>query len=152
MKPFIFRLESVLKLRLREEERAQQIFGKAVQLRNHAALQLEESRAALDVCYSAIVSGRTRSTNRTEQILLLNALQQQQAHGELLTVRLAAADREVAARRGDFLTARRKREALSRLREQQRADHRLAQERAVEAEVADLITARHFHTRREVAA
>ncbi len=152
MKPFVFRLESVLKLRVREEERAQQTFGKAVQLRNHAALALEESRTALEVCYAAISSGRSGSTNRTEQILLLNALQQQQAHGELLAARLAAADREIAARRGEFLAARRKREALSKLRERQRLEHRLTQERAMEAEVSDLITARHIHTLREVAA
>lgn len=152
MKPFVFRLESVLTLRTREEERAQQVFGKAVQLRNHAALALEESRTALDVCYSAIATGRTGSTNRTEQILLLNALQQQQAHCELLASRLAAADRDVAARRGDFLTARRKREALTKLRERQRLEHRIAQDRAIDAEIADLITARHIHNLQEVAA
>jgi flagellar export protein FliJ len=152
MKHFVFRLASVLTLRLREEERAQQVFGKAVQLRNQAALALEQSRTALDACYAALTAGRTGATNRTEQILLLSSLQQQQAHGELLATRLAAADRDVAARRGDFLIARRKREALTKLRERQHIAHRLAQERAAEAEVADLITARHMHTVREVAA
>lgn len=152
MKPFVFRLESVLKLRTREEERAQQVFGIAVQARNRAALALDESRAALDACYTALAAGRTGATNRTEQILLLHAVQQQQAHSELLTTRLAAADRDVAARRGEFLVARRKREALTKLREKQRLAHRVAAERAQEAEVADLITARHIHTLREVAA
>jgi hypothetical protein len=134
------------------EERAQQIFGKAVQLRNQAALALEESRRALDACYAALASGRTGATTRTEQILLLHSLQQQQAHSELLTARLAAADRDVAARRGEFLAARQAREVLTRLREKQRAEHRLASERAAEAEVADLITSRHLHTWREEAA
>jgi flagellar export protein FliJ len=152
MKPFVFRLESVLVLRTREEERAQQVFGRAVQLRNQAALALDESRAALEACYATLAAGRSGATTRTEQILLLHALQQQQAHGELLASRLAAADREVVARRGDFLAARRKRQALTRLREQQRTEHRRSEERAAEAEVADLITARHIHTLREVAA
>ncbi len=152
MKHFVFRLASVLTLRLREEERAQQVFGKAVQLRNQAALALEQSRTALVACSDSLSAGRTVATNRTEQILLLSSLQQQQAHGELLATRLAAADRDVAARRGDFLIARRKREALTKLRERQHIAHRLAQERAAEAEVADLITARHMHTVREVAA
>jgi flagellar export protein FliJ len=152
MKPFAFRLESVLNLRQREEERAQEVFGKAVQIRNHAALALETGRAALDDCYGALVSGRAGATNRTEQILLLNSLQQQQAHCELLTARLAAADREVAARREGFLAARRKREALTRLREKQRLTHRMEEDRAQENEIGDLITARHSRTMQEVAA
>lgn len=150
MKPFVFRLESVLTLRIREEERAQHVFGKAVQLRNQAALALEESRAALDACYTVIARGRSGATTRTEQILLLNSLQQQQAHSELLVRRLAAADREVAARREEFLAARRRREALTRLRERQQTEHRLAAERAQEAQIADLITARHVLHLQEV--
>lgn len=151
MKPFVFRLESVLTLRQREEERAQETFGKAVQLRNQAALALEAGQAGLDDCYVALVSGRSGATNRTEQILLLNSLQQQQSHCELLKGRLVAADREVQARREGFLAARRKREALTLLREKQQLAHRLAQERAQESEIADLITARHSRTLQEAA-
>jgi len=152
MKAFTFRLAAVLTLRQREEEQAEQIFGKAVQTRNQAALALEQGRTALDAAFAALTAGRTGATSRTAQILLLNALQQQQAHGELLASRLAAADREVAARRGAFLTARRNREALTKLCARQALAHRLAGERALENELGDLISARHVHRLQEAEA
>ena len=152
MKNFVFRLASILTLRTREEERAREIFGKAAQAQTQAALALDEARAGLDGCYAALVSGRTGATNRTEQILLLNALQYQQTQCQRLVIRLAAADREAALRRGEFLAARRKREALTRLRERQSRAHRLAQDRHEENEVSDLIAARHVRVPQEVGA
>jgi flagellar export protein FliJ len=152
MKPFTFRLESVLTLRTREEERTQETFGKAVQHRNQCERALDDGRAALEKCFDALVNGRTGTSNRTEQILLLNAVQHQQTHNVTLAIRLAAADRDVAARRGEFLAARRKREVLTRLRARQERAHRREQDRHTENEVADLITARHARATQEVAA
>lgn len=152
MKQFVFRLESVLALRAREEDQASEIFSKAARAQTQATLALEQARTGLDECYAALVTGRTGATSRTEQILLLNALQHQQSECEHLAVRLAVADREATVRRGEFLAARRNREALTRLRERQLREYRIEAERREENEISDLITARHVRALQEVAA
>ena len=149
MKPFLFRLESVLLLRTREEDRAREACASAAAKQATAALALSESQGQLDACHTALSIHRCGTTNRTEQILLLSALQNQQSHCELLVSRCAAADREVAARREELLAARRKREALTNLKERQRGAHRLGQDRQDEAAIADIISARHILTMRE---
>ena len=143
MKPFLFRLESVLTLRTREEERARDTCAVAMKAQATAAMELRAGNGELDACHAALTSRRSGTTNRTEQILLLSALQSQQSNCERLIARCNAADREVAARRDDLLSARRKREALSNLRERQRSAHHLDQERHDEAAIADIISARH---------
>ncbi len=143
MKPFLFRLESVLTLRTREEERARDACAVAMKTQATAAMELRAGNGELDACHAALSSRRSGTTNRTEQILLLSALQNQQANCERLIARCNAADREVAARRGELLAARTKREALSNLKERQRGAHRLQRERQDEAAIADIISARH---------
>jgi flagellar export protein FliJ len=152
MKHFVFRLASVLTIRAREEDLAREVFSKAAQAQSKATLDLEQARAELDDCYAALVTGRTGATSRTEQILLLNALQHQQSQCEHLAVRLAVADRDAAVRRAEFLAVRRKREVLTRLRERQSRAHRIEMERREENEVGDLITARHVRGLQEVTA
>lgn len=143
MKPFRFRLETVLTIRTREEERVREIC--AVALRNQAAVNVELTNASaeLEACHETLSRQRAARTNRTEQLLLLSALQQQKSNCERLVARRAAADREVAVRRAELLVARRKREALTNLKERQQTSHRVAAERADEAVIADIITARH---------
>lgn len=143
MKPFLFRLESVLTLRTREEERARDACLIAIKNQATAAMELRAGNAELDACHAALSTRRSGTTNRTEQILLLSALQGQQSNCERLIARCNAADREVAARRGELLAARSKREALTNLKERQRGTHRIAQDRQDEAAIADIISARH---------
>ncbi len=143
MKAFVFRLEAVLKLRAREEERARDVCAVALQNQAAATTALAAANAELEECHAILSRQRAGRTNRTEQILLLSALQQQQANCKLLVGRRAAADREVAIRREELLHARRKREALSNLKDRQRSAHRAASERQEEAVIADIITARH---------
>ena len=143
MKPFLFRLESVLTLRTREEDRAREACAAAMKNQATAAMELRAGNTELDACHTALSARRSGTTNRNEQILLLSALQSQQSNCERLIARCAATDREVAARRGELLIVRRKREALSNLKERQRGAHRLAQERHDEAAIADIISARH---------
>lgn len=143
MKSFIFRLETVLALRTREEERVREICAEALRKQSAAMSALATANGELEAYHTAISQQRSGRTNRTEQILLLSAIQQQQANCKLLVARCAAADREVAIRRGELLVARRKREALANLKDRQRDAHRLAAERQEEATIADIITARH---------
>ena len=150
MKPFLFRLESVLTLRSRDEDRARDACAVAMKNQATAALELRNGNADLDGCHSALSTKRAGTTNRNEQILLLSALQSQQSNCEQLVARCTIADRALAARRDELLLARRKREALSNLKERQRAAHRLAQERHDEAAIADIISARHVLNMQEV--
>jgi flagellar export protein FliJ len=152
MKAFTFSLESVLTLRAREEDLAREAFALAVQARDIVGRQLAEGRATIEIFHDALAGCRTGSTNRSEQIILLNALQHHQSHCGTLAIRLAAAERETAAKRDAYLTARRKREALSRLKTRKLVAHRLAEERREEAAVADVIAARHARNLQEVPA
>ncbi len=150
MKAFAFRLESILSLRTREEDRAREIFSRATQAQAKIARDLAEGRVSLDAFHTALAGCRAGATNRGEQIILLNALQHHQSHCGVLALRLAAAERETAARRAEFLGARRKREMLSRLKIREFHAHRLAAARREEAAIADVIAARHARNLREV--
>lgn len=143
MKPFRFRLESVLLLRAREEDRARDACSVAMKNQATAAMELRAGNSDLDGFHAALSEKRSGTTNRTEQILFLSALQNQQANCERLVARCTAADREVAARRRELLAVRSKREALSNLKERQSGAHRIVLEKADEAAIADIISARH---------
>ncbi len=149
MKAFAFRLETVLTLRIRDEERARAWCASALKDQSEAALALATGNRDLEACHAALSLHRSGRTNRTEQILLLSALQQQQSNCERLVTRRIAADREVALRRGAMLAARRKREMLSNLKERQSLAHRIARERQDEAAISDIISARHVLSMRE---
>ena len=149
MKAFRFRLETVLTIRTLEEERVREVC--AVALRNQATVNVEltNANAELEACHETLSRQRAARTNRTEQLLLLSALQQQKSNCERLLARCAATDREVATHRAELLIVRRKREALTHLKERQHAAHRLAQDRQEEALIADIISARHVLTVQE---
>lgn len=149
MKPFLFRLESVLALRTREEDRAREACASALARQVDAERALAEGEGELDACHTAVSAHRVGKTSRSEQILLLGALQNQQFHCKTLVTQCAAVEREVAARRDELLAVRRKREALTNLKERQRGTHRLTQERHAEAAIADIISARHALNLRE---
>ena len=149
MKSFTFRLESVLSLRIREEDRARELCAKALSDQAAALMALTNGNSELDSCHAELSRQRSGKTTRNQQILLLSALQQQQLNCKRLMMKCASADHEVAARRGELLIARRKRESLSNLKERQRAAHRLAQDREQEALIADIISSRHVINLRE---
>lgn len=149
MKSFRFRLETVLTIRTREEERVRKLCATALRQQSAAMAALATGNAELEACHDSLSKKRAEKTNRTEQLLLLSGLQQQKSNCERLVARCTAAEREVAARRAELLTVRRKREALTHLKERQHAAHRLAQDRQEEALIADIISARHVLTLQE---
>lgn len=149
MKQFRFRLETVLTIRTREEERVRESCAAALRKQSEAIVELAASNAELEECHEVLSRQRAERTNRTEQLILLSALQQQKSNCERLVALCAATDREVAIRRAELLVARRKREALANLKERQHAAHRIAEARQEEAVIADIITARHVLTMQE---
>lgn len=150
MKPFKFRLQSVLTLRLRDEDRAREACAAAARKQAEAADAVDTGRAELDGCHTALADRRAGATNRAEQLMFLNAIRHQQSHCEQLAARSAEAARITAAQRDELLATRRKREALSRLRDNQRTAHHIEQERREEAAIADIIGARHVLNMQEV--
>ena len=149
MKAFRFRLESVLTMRTREEDRAREACAAALRNQSAVIAAIATANGELDECHTALARQRAGRTNRNEQILLLSALQQQQTNCEQLLARRAAADRDVAARRAELVLVRWKREPLSNLKERQRLAHRLEMERRQESTIADIISARHVLCMRE---
>ena len=149
MKAFRFRLETVLTIRTREEDRVRELCAAALRNQSAAVAALATGNAELESCHDSLSKKRAEKTNRTEQLLLHSALQQQNSHCERLVAKCAAADRDVATRRAELLIVRRKREALTHLKERQHAAHQLAQDRQEEALIADIISARHVLTLQE---
>ena len=143
MKPFIFRLDSILKLRAREETQARERFDQSMQTRFRAELELSEARTELDSREQAIAEKRAGRASGNDHIVLLNAAQQQRECCARLTARLDAARKEMETHRELFQTARRKHQAVLRLRERQQRTHVAAEERREENAISDLIISRH---------
>lgn len=143
MKPFTFRLESVLAIRAREEEQARELYARVLQARTLIEAALQQARNDLEGYHRALATKREGRSRRDEQLVFLSALQYQQAYCEKMRGQLAIAERDVEARRGELLVAHSKHEALVRLKDRQGEAHETASQRAEEMALGDLITARH---------
>lgn len=152
MKPFTFRLESILALRAREEAHAEEAFGQL--LRAHAAIEAElaSARLGLEACEHIISRERQHSTRSGDQLILIGAWSVQRDLCEQTLTRLAVAENEVAKARETLIEARRRRAAIERSKERQQQQHADAVRRHEEAEIADFITSRFvFNSSRAVA-
>ena len=143
MKAFVFRLDSILSLRAREEAQAQERFEKATHARFDAELELTKAREELDRCELAISGQRAIASTGNRQVMLLNSAKVQREICERLLVRLEAARKEMESRREIFQTARRKHQAVEKLRERQLRTHLTAEQRREETAISDLIISRH---------
>lgn len=152
MKTFTFRLQTVLDFRAREEEQAQDAFAQSLHARARIESGLRQARATIEAYHSALHSSREGVSDRQHQLVFLNALRHQEEHCTRLTAELAAAEREVCARREAMLGAHRRCEALTRLKEKQQSAHSAEAARIEESMIGDLITARHALGMMEAAA
>lgn len=143
MKPFVFRLDSVLKIRAREEAQAQEQFDQAIQARFRAQLELYEAHAELDRCEAAISEKRSGRSCGGDHVVFLNAARIQRERCEQFAAQLEAARKEMESRRQIFHTARRKHQAVEKLRERQMRAHTAAEQRREENAISDLIISRH---------
>ena len=143
MKPFTFRLDSVLKIRAREEAQAREQFDHAIHARFRAQLELHEARAELDRCEDAISEKRSGRSCGGDHVVFLNAARIQRERCQHLAARLEAARKEMESRRQVFQTARRKHQAVEKLRGRQLRAHITAEQRREENAISDLIISRH---------
>ena len=143
MKPFRYRLESVLTVRAREESEAREAYDQVLQARARAKAATIQERATLEAYHTTLRTARECVSSRQHQLVYLNALKQQQNLCERCAAELAMVEKAVAERREAMLVARRRREALTRLREKQHAAWKAEFARAEEVMIGDMITARH---------
>lgn len=143
MKRFSFPLESVLALRLREEEQAQHAHEAALGVRARIEADLRRTAREIEGCHTALTRARSGAFRRDDHLIFLNALQLQQKNRDRLTRDATVAQRAVDARREELLFARRRRETLAQLKADQERAHRAATARAEETALDDLISARH---------
>lgn len=152
MKLFRYRLETVLSLRLREEEQAREAYAQALQARARAEATLLQERATLEQYHTALCSARSGVSNRQHQLLFLNALKQQQGLCDRCAAEFAVVEKMAGQQREAMLAARSRREALSRLKEKQQRAWQTEAARVEEVMIGDLITARYGLGLREVGA
>lgn len=150
MKPFRYRLESVLTVRAREEDLARDAYTQVLQARARAEAAVNQERATLEAYHATLRTAREGVSNRQHQLVYLNALKQQQGLCERCAAELAMIEKTVTERREAMLVARRRREALTRLKEKQQAAWKAESAKAEEAMIGDMITARYGLGVREV--
>ena len=143
MKPFVFRLDSILQLRAREEARAQEIFEQAMQARDRAQRELDAAGQELTRIEQAITGQRAGLATGNDHVVFLNAARVQRECRDRLALGLDAARREMETQRALFQAARRRHEAMLKLRERHRCAHDASEQRREENAISDLIMSRH---------
>ena len=144
MKRFVFRLESVRRLRLQQEQAVQVELARVMRERNAVAEQIAASRQAEAELYDYL---RTpgRSAAEMAHVARYGTWHRQQIFS--LGVKLRQFDKGVELVRTRLTEARARREALDRLREQEHAAWRAAVLREEQAELDEVATMRAARTR-----
>ncbi len=143
MKPFVFRLESILQLRAREEARAQEVFEQAMQLVSRAELDLNTAREELARMEKEICEQRGGRATGNDYVVFLNAARIRRELCDKLALRLEAVRKEMEKQRALFQAARSRHEAMLKLRERHRIAHAAIEQRREENAISDLIMSRH---------
>ena len=149
MRPFKFSLESVLTLRLQEEDAAKNLYAEAVAFYNRTALALEQGLGDLETLQGTLSEKRQGVSNRDDQLLYLQAIRQQRAYCDTLTQRLARAEQLREVRFNFWMEARTRTRMIERLKEKHKTRHLAEQARQEEKSVDDLVSARWVNGRVE---
>jgi len=142
MKPFLFRLESVLALRAAKERQEQENYARAMQTVRRAERELADACAELERLHEALESARGQRSKRNDQIIALNAIGYQQSICDRKAERLQLSQGEAKAHLQNLLAAKRAHEILRRLRVKQQARHQRGKERYEQNAVDDAVMAR----------
>ncbi|MEX2196715.1 MAG: flagellar export protein FliJ [Thermoleophilaceae bacterium] len=142
-RPFQFRLERVRALRERAEDSAKEELAASLsyRLKGEAMLRAAADRmsGAQDACRSD--EGRTATG---EQLMALQSYLESTERARIAAAEdLTRREADVEDRRGKLIAAARERQALERLKERRRADHRLEESRSENAALDEMATALH---------
>lgn len=143
MKRFVFRLDSTLNLRAREEELARGVLERCLNVQRRAERDLDEANLELDSCEERLTDQRAGKTSIQDHLILLNAVRIQREHCVSLATRFTAATRATEAQRLLFQTARRRHQIVLRLHDRQSRAHAAAEQLREENEMSDFIISRH---------
>ena len=143
MKPFRFRLETLLTLREREEERKREAMSYAEDRRNRAEQSLANGEAALAELDRALMTQRQGRLNCRDHLLMLHAMDMQRVECKRLANVLRQSTAEVESKRADLVEAKREHDVVLRLKEKQLTEYRKEVARQEELEIGDMIGARH---------
>lgn len=139
MKRFTFRLESVRRLRLQEEQAVQVELARVMRERNVVAAQIAESREAEAQLYEYL-RAPGRSAAEMAHVARYGSWHRQQIFK--LGVKLTQYDKGVELVRQRLTAARARREALDRLREKQLREWRTQVLHEEQAELDEIATMR----------
>ena len=144
MKRFVFRLDSILKMRAREEDAARDRLERCLIVQRRAERDLEEANLQLEQSEQALGDRCGGKASIHDHLIFLNAVRLQREHCMGIVTRIAAASRETEAHRQIFQTARRKHQAVVRLQERHSRAHAADERRREENEISDFIISRHI--------
>lgn len=144
MKRYVFRLESVRRLRLQQEQAVQVELARVMRDRNAVAAQIAASRTAEADLYEYL-RAPGRSAAEMAHVARYGTWHRQQIFS--LGVKLRQFDKGVELVRSRLTEARARREALDRLREKELTAWRAAALREEQAELDEIATMRALRDR-----
>ncbi len=142
MKRFRFSLRPVSIVRAHRESRARELFAGAVRTYVQAEEELARVRVRMAQFEAALFAGRRERFIAAAEAQNLAAYRRESALEVAAERAVIAARAEMAGRRADYLEAHRQLEVVKRLEDKARAGHRLAANRAEQAEFDDFATRR----------
>lgn len=148
---FRFRLERVLAIRAKEEERERMLFGAAMREKLRAEMALDEVRERIRAAIE------TAAARMKERVMIEDlrrshdyrmALLRREAEAE---AHLAASSGKLEERRAALIEARKRKRVLERLREKARERWRLEVDREEQDDLDEMGLAAHLRGREEAA-
>ena len=150
MKVFKFSLESVLMLRVREEDVAKDSYAEAVSFYNRTMDSLNAGLGDLEQLQEALGEKRQGTSSKDDQLMYLQAIRQQRSFCDTLTQRLARAQQLQELRFRLWMEARTKTQMLERLKERHKARYDADVARQEEKALDDLVSSRWVSRMREL--
>jgi flagellar export protein FliJ len=149
MRAFKFSLESVLMLRIREEDVAKDSYAEAVAFYNRTMQSLNQGLGDLEQLQETLSEKRQGVSKKDDQLMFLQAIRQQRSFCDTLTQRLARAQQLQDLRFRLWMEARSKTQMLEKLKERHKQRYDAEVQRIEEKAVDDLVSARWGSGRRE---
>ena len=143
MKAFVFRLQSVLLLREREEQAAQQAYGLALQALSVAQQLLKDAENLRDELGAVFAERRRHGFRAADQNIYWASMLKRDEECKLRAEHFKKTAQEVDRLRSEMLEAKRKFETLLHLKDKQHLAYKEAERHADELMVDDLVSARY---------
>ena len=149
MKPFKFKLESVLNLRERAEAQAQQSHAAAGRRLEEILRQLNEAEEELTRLAQQLAGLQSSSFRPAQREMLWNALKYQKDLCARLALKVDIARKDLEVKRQMLLDARRDHEAMMKMQQKNLQEHTRLAEQEERLMIDDIVSARHTAHRRQ---